>query len=271
MNDQNICKFIPEGTGETLSATNFIYETVVPQSNIEVTKLTYTVHLVVDGEGFYRCGELCWKLSSGMLFFGFAGVPFVIDNTGGLKYYYISFTGSRAEKLMYRFSVTPSSCVFTGYEGLIPLWHDSLARADENNIDLLSESMVLYVFSKLKKSHSAAADVSSFVLGYMEKHFTDSDLSLDAVADAVGYHPKYISHIFKKRFGMGFVEYLRLMRIKHAVMLIENGVVSVKSVALLSGFTDPLYFSKVFSKSIGMSPSEYMKLKSEKQNFMTTP
>jgi len=259
MNDQNICKFIPEGTSEKLSATNFIYETVVPQSNMEVTKLTNTVYIVSDGEGVYRCGELCWKLCCGMLFFSFADVPFVIENTDGLKYYYISFTGSRAEELMRRFSVTPTSCVFTGYEGLIPLWHDSLARADENNIDLLSESMVLYVFSKLKKAHSAAVDISSFVLGYMEKHFTEPDLSLDTVADAAGYHSKYISHIFKKRFGMGFVEYLRLMRIKHAVMLIENGVISVKNVALLSGFSDPLYFSKVFSKSMGMSPSEYMK------------
>ena len=56
---------------------------------------------------------------------------------------------------------------------------------------------------------------------------------------------------------MGFSEYLRLVRVKHAVMLIENGVTSVKNVASLSGFSDPLYFSKVFTESVGVSPSEY--------------
>ena len=57
---------------------------------------------------------------------------------------------------------------------------------------------------------------------------------------------------------MGFTEYLRLMRVRHAMMLMESGVTCVKNVAFLSGFSDPLYFSKVFAKLIGMSPREYI-------------
>ena len=97
------------------------------------------------------------------------------------------------------------------------------------------------------------------MLNYLEDNFTDCRLSLNEVAAAAGYNPKYLSHLFKKQFGMGFSEYLRILRIKHAVNLIENGVTSVKNVALLSGFSDPLYFSKVFSESVGVSPSNYRK------------
>jgi AraC-like DNA-binding protein len=43
------------------------------------------------------------------------------------------------------------------------------------------------------------------------------------------------------------------------VSLLEHGIDSVKNVALLSGFSDPLYFSTVFKKDIGISPKEYMK------------
>ena len=49
------------------------------------------------------------------------------------------------------------------------------------------------------------------------------------------------------------------MRLKYAVALFDSGVDSIKNVAALSGFSDPLYFSSVFKKSIGISPKEYTK------------
>ena len=59
--------------------------------------------------------------------------------------------------------------------------------------------------------------------------------------------------------GVAFSEYLREMRMKHAIFLIENGVFSVKNVALLCGYKDALYFSKLFVKQVGTSPTEYIK------------
>ena len=56
---------------------------------------------------------------------------------------------------------------------------------------------------------------------------------------------------------MSCSEYLRTVRIKHAVMLFDHGLDSVKNVALLSGFSDPLYFSSVFKAEVGISPKEY--------------
>ena len=73
----------------------------------------------------------------------------------------------------------------------------------------------------------------------------------------LSYNPKYVSHIFKERMNLGYSEYLRTLRIKYAVSLIEHGIDSVKNVALLSGFTDPLYFSTVFKKITGVSPKDY--------------
>ena len=54
-----------------------------------------------------------------------------------------------------------------------------------------------------------------------------------------------------------YTEYLRMLRLKYAISLLEHGLDSVKNVAILSGFSDPLYFSTVFKKSIGCSPKEY--------------
>ena len=46
--------------------------------------------------------------------------------------------------------------------------------------------------------------------------------------------------------------------IKYAVSLFDHGIDSVKNVALLSGFQDPLYFSSVFKNVIGVSPTQYI-------------
>ena len=81
---------------------------------------------------------------------------------------------------------------------------------------------------------------------------------LSTVAERLGYSSKYLSHIFKKQMGMGYTEYLQTYRIRYAVSLFEHGLDSIKNVALLSGFTDPLYFSTVFKKQFGVSPASYI-------------
>lgn len=257
MKEQNVCKFITPHEHSALVTCNFIFESKVKHSGEKMHLPLNILYFVASGEGLYHCGGQCVRVRMGDVFFSFAEQPFMIENTSELKYYYISFSGDRADALFRRFGISSKNFIFEVGEGLLPLWQDSLARSNEENIDLLSESLLLYTFSKLRKSDRDSDDIVSFVLTYIENNFTDSKLSLSEVAEAAGYNGKYLSHIFKRQFGMGFSEYLRLVRVKHAVMLIENGVTSVKNVASLSGFSDPLYFSKVFTESVGVSPSEY--------------
>ena len=90
-----------------------------------------------------------------------------------------------------------------------------------------------------------------------EEQFVNSELSITKIAEKLGYNSKYLSHHFKEKMGVTYSEYLRSLRIKYAVSLFEHGIDSVKNVALLSGFADPLYFSNVFKKCIGVSPTDY--------------
>ena len=52
------------------------------------------------------------------------------------------------------------------------------------------------------------------------------------------------------------LSHLEDVRIKYAISLFNEGLDSVKNVALLSGFSDPLYFSKVFAKSVISASNE---------------
>lgn len=259
MTGRNICKFISPREGGQLRAENFIYENKAPCSGKTQTRGVHMMYLVESGEGYFRCASQHHALLTGTVFFSFAGVPFMIENVRGLVYYYISFSGSRADELLRRFGATPNESVFRGQEGLLPIWKESLTRADEGNIDLLAESMVLYTFSRLRSAERPGNSAVAFALSYMEEHFADSSLTLRSVADAAGYNAKYLSHLFSSQYGVGFSEHLRMLRIRHAVMLIENGVTSVGNVASLSGFSDPQYFSRVFRETVGVAPTQYRK------------
>ena len=57
---------------------------------------------------------------------------------------------------------------------------------------------------------------------------------------------------------MGIAKYLNTIRIQQACMLMEQGVTSIRDLALSCGFKDPLYFSKVFKGKMKVSPKSYI-------------
>ena len=257
MKTRNICKFIPETAADTLEMQNFVYEMdTAVMAKPTVLKSDRAI-LLTQGAGVFRFDDTAVRCGVGMLVFGFCGETMVCEPEEGTEYIYISFGGARARTLFHRFGIYPVNRTFGGFEGMIPIWRESILRASESSIDLASESALLYAFSRFSSDEGEKGDAVNRAVVYINECFTEPTLSLTEVAQELGYHPKYLSHLFKERTGMNFSEYLRTVRIKHAVMLFSHGLDSVKSVALLSGFSDPLYFSSVFKSAVGISPREY--------------
>ena len=182
----------------------------------------------------------------------------IIKPNGKCELMYIDFTGARSGVLFSRFGITKFSRLYNSFDGLIPLWYDSLCRASDTNLDLVSESILLYTFSRLQMDTDKNNSLTNKILEITEERFMDSSLSISTIAADLSYNPKYISHLFKKKMGVSYSEYLCNMRIKYAVSLLEHGIDSIKNTAFLSGFSDPLYFSTVFKKNVGISPKEYV-------------
>ena len=55
-------------------------------------------------------------------------------------------------------------------------------------------------------------------------------------------------------------EFIRQVRLKRAVQLLESGHYNVSEVAWKIGFNDPAYFSRCFKKEFGKAPQEYLKV-----------
>ena len=259
-NNTNICKFVPYINDERIITSNFVYERSLELSSEKKALKSNVIYLVTSGEGFLNTDVFRKALKPGTLFFTFSGTPFCIENTKDIEYSYITFKGTRSDILFERSGIMYSNCVFDGYEGLISFWENAIGKADEKNLDLISESVLLYTFAHLCENDTSRGNgIINDILKLVDSEFTDSTLCLESVSEQVGYSSKYISRIFKDSVGITFSEYLRNTRIRHSIFLIEQNIISVKNIAFLSGYSDPLYFSNVFKKTVGISPTEYMK------------
>lgn len=93
---------------------------------------------------------------------------------------------------------------------------------------------------------------------FIDTNFQQSDLSLDDVANELGYSVSYISAILK-RHDTSFTKYLTQVRMEKAKVLLADPNNKLITIANEIGYDDPYYFSHCFKKYSGMSPLEYRK------------
>ena len=265
MYPKNICKIVTQDTSGQLIPKQFILESDVQTMRYGSTNPSNRMVLITRKSGKFEIDNNKYGCTAGDVIVFFQNERYRFEGEEGFQYIYIDFDGMRAEELFLKFGINRSNRIFSGFDGLIPLWTESISRASDENIDLAAESMLLYTFSKFTVSTSKTDNWVNRVLEITENEFSDPQLSISSIAARLSYNPKYLSNGFKKKTGMGYTEYLQAVRIKYAVSLFEHGVDSIKNVALLSGFADPLYFSTVFKKKIGVSPRGYVKNLSENE------
>lgn len=92
---------------------------------------------------------------------------------------------------------------------------------------------------------------------YLERHFTDPNLSLGELAAQVSLSPCHFSAVFSQQTGQTFREYLTNRRIQHAKELLRTTALRSFEISDRIGYNDPHYFSYVFRKITGLSPKEF--------------
>lgn len=65
--------------------------------------------------------------------------------------------------------------------------------------------------------------------------------------------------MIREETGIGFVGFLRNIRMNHAVALLLNSQSSISEISDIIGYENPESFIRVFQKVYGMSPSAYRK------------
>ena len=96
-------------------------------------------------------------------------------------------------------------------------------------------------------------------VAYINAHFCESTLSVDAVCRHGFISPSTLQRKFYGHFGTSPKQYLLKLRMSRALDLLLLNEHSVKDVAYATGFTDEKYFSRAFRKTYGYPPSQLQK------------
>lgn len=142
-------------------------------------------------------------------------------------------------------------------------------RADEFSETILVSQLHLLFYTLIREMNTREAvhTEPSYVSGaisYIKAHYTDG-ATLKQAARAIGVTPEHLSRAFKKETGLGFCEYLTLLRLQKAEELLRSdAALSVTQAAFACGFNDANYFSKRFKDLYGVSPVAFRKQKEKR-------
>ena len=91
---------------------------------------------------------------------------------------------------------------------------------------------------------------------YIDLHFKEA-LTLEQLAEEGHMNKFYLSHAFKREYGVSPINYMVSKRIEESKYLLAETDLSMSQIAQLLGFSSLSYFSQVFHRTQGVSPKEY--------------
>ena len=91
---------------------------------------------------------------------------------------------------------------------------------------------------------------------YIDLHFKEQ-LTLEQLAEESHMNKFYLSHAFKREFGVSPINYMISRRIEESKYLLAETDLSMSQIAQLLGFSSLSYFSQVFRRTQSISPKEY--------------
>ena len=91
----------------------------------------------------------------------------------------------------------------------------------------------------------------------MEKNMDNGELVVDDLVSELAVSRSVFFKKLKTLTGLAPIEFIKEMRMKRAVQLIETGEFNMTQISYMVGINDPRYFSKCFKAQVGMTPTEY--------------
>lgn len=237
----------------------------------------YIIHYIVEGRGSYTVDGVKYELEAGQ---GFLIQPRVqtfyqADENEPWSYLWVGFDGKRAEEYLRGMGLGENTLVYRSSHGerlkqivLNMLRHNTYTASDQ----FVLEGLLYSFFGTLSEDMDILAAVESNTgslyvrkaVEFIQNNYCNP-IHITDIADYVCINRSYLYTLFQKELGMSPQEYLTNYRLTQAAELLVITDISIDSVALSCGYSDPLVFSKAFKAKNGITPSRYRKKEQQEQ------
>lgn len=236
----------------------------------------YVFIYCTDGAGRYRIGEHEYNVSANQYFILPAGIPhaYASDNAHPWTIYWIHFKGTQAahyaKDAQTPMKVSPEKhSRINDRNALFEEMFSTLkAGYSSENLRYVSSLFHYYLgslryiqqYRQAKRYVSDDANMVNIAIHYMKENI-EKRITLQDLADHVGYSTSHFTTLFKQQTGHTPLSYHNLLKIQQACTLIDITDMKINQICYKIGIEDPYYFSRLFSKIMGMSPYKYRKTK----------
>lgn len=92
---------------------------------------------------------------------------------------------------------------------------------------------------------------------YISENCFKKEISVSELSEISHISESSLRRIFHTSLNMSPKEYINMLKIKRAKLLLKSGSLSVAEISRLIGFEDASYFSRFFKKQTGINPTKY--------------
>ena len=103
-----------------------------------------------------------------------------------------------------------------------------------------------------KLSRQQLEQIVEYIVAYL-----DQDLSLNALAQQLGFSPYHFARLFRETTGESPHQFVVSKRIEAAQQLLKTPDLPLAQIALAVGFPNQSHFSRVFKQRRGIPPAQY--------------
>ena len=92
---------------------------------------------------------------------------------------------------------------------------------------------------------------------YIQSHYREH-ITKEHLGDYIRRSPNYVANLFKKGTGQTISEYIHSIRMKTAIYMLSQSVLTITEISDYLGYTDVSYFQRIFKRTYGKPASKYM-------------
>ena len=115
----------------------------------------------------------------------------------------------------------------------------------------------IHSFGKNKADEAFLNQITDII----EENITNVDFSVDDLAQEIAMSRSNLYRKVKGLSGMTPNDFIRLVRLKKAVKLMQEGETRINEICFLVGFNTSSYFAKCFKSQFGILPKDFVKSK----------
>lgn len=98
------------------------------------------------------------------------------------------------------------------------------------------------------------------IIALIEEHMTNEQLNVEWLSEALHINRSSLLRKVKNITNLSVVDFIRLIRLKKAARMLQDGKHKINEVCYAVGITSPSYFSRLFYKQFGMRPRDFEKM-----------